>query len=146
MSLFLPSDEGRAILALSFEPSADGYFYYYWRWSRGIPVTAEEREAYLKIPSLGSRRAWRKGIANRSTVPPRAFGPTHQKLLVAMPVSMAVLGLLGGLIFALSGASDILSIGGVASLIAGVALIWFGCWIILAKIRHTRKGVALPPQ
>ncbi|MES2056085.1 MAG: hypothetical protein V4564_09115 [Pseudomonadota bacterium] len=145
MSLFPPSDEGRAILALSFEPSADGFFYYCWRWSRGIPVTMEEREAYLKIPAWGSRRAWRKGIANRSTVPPRPFGPTHQKLLVAIPVSAIVVVLLSGLIFSLSGASDISSIGGVASLIAGLVLIWFGCRVILAKIRHARTGAAPSP-
>lgn len=90
------SDEQRAILALSFDPSEKGYLYYHWRWSHGVPVTVEEREAYLSIPALRSRRAWRKSIAGRPTSPPRPFQPVQRKLLATMPISMVVMTLLIG--------------------------------------------------
>lgn len=47
------SDKQRAILALSFEPAENGYLYYHWRWSRGVPVTAEERDSVSLDPSAG---------------------------------------------------------------------------------------------
>ncbi|MDB5707895.1 MAG: hypothetical protein JWN66_5011 [Sphingomonas bacterium] len=130
------------MLALSFEPAESGYIYYHWRWSRGIPVTAEERDAYLRIPALGSRQAWRKGIANRATLPPRAYQPTYRKLLAALPASTVIFGLLVGLPLAASGMAELWSISGAACLIGGLALIGFAGQIAFAKAAEARKAAA----
>lgn len=134
------SDEQRAILALSFDPSEKGYLYYHWRWSRGVPVTVEEREAYLSIPALGSRRAWRKSIAGRPTSPPRPFQPVQRKLLATMPISMVVMTLLIGLPLALSGLAELQTIGGLARAVGGLLAVVFGAQIIFAKFLESRAS------
>ncbi|QIG81233.1 hypothetical protein [Stakelama tenebrarum] len=128
----------RAALALSFEPDDDGYLYYHWRWSRGIPVTAEEREAYLAIPVLGSRRAWRKSISGRPTAPHRAFRPVQQKLLARMPISMIVVALLVGIALAGSGLVELQTLSGLARAMIGLMAIVFATQIILAKYKQAR--------
>ena len=51
--------EERAFLATSFERNGDGYAFYRHHLARGIPVTAEELESYLRPPLDGSRiMAW----------------------------------------------------------------------------------------
>lgn len=100
------STDQREVLALSFEPADGGYVYYHYRWSAGVPVTAEEREAYLRIPALGSRRAWRKSLSGRQSLPPRPYKPVQRKLLASMPVSMAVVALLFGVFGVLSGFAE----------------------------------------
>ena len=132
-------DRQRPMLALSFEPTDDGYVYYHWRWSRGIPVTIEEREAYLRIPALGSRRAWRRAIAERATVAPRPFGPTHRKLLARMPVSAMVAGFSIGAILALTALAEPSSVSRIFCMIAGLAMIAFAGQIAIAKWA-IRKG------
>ena len=128
------TNQQRAILALSFEPTANGYLYYHWRWSRGIPVTPEEREAYLSIPVLGSRRNWRKAIADRSTAPSRAFRPVERKLLASMPNSMVVMALVIGIPLTLSGLTELQSIGGAACVVSGGLAVVFGVQIVFAKV------------
>ena len=134
------SDEQRAILALSFEPTPHGYLYYHWRWSRGVPVTTEEREVYLSIPALGSRRAWRKGIAGRPTSPPRSFQPTQRKLLSTMPVSMVVMAILIGVPLAVSGVTEFQTIGGLARAVGGLLAVAFGAQIVVAKFMDSRAS------
>ncbi|WCM27425.1 hypothetical protein NDN01_00345 [Sphingomonas sp. QA11] len=127
------SEQQRSILALSFEPINQGYLYYHWRWSRGIPVSAEERDAYLAIPALGSRRAWRRSIAGRPTSPPRSFRPAQQKLLASMPISMALIAFLFGVPLALSGLVELQTISGLVRAVGGLLAVVFGAQIIYAK-------------
>lgn len=132
------ADHQRATLALSFEPDGDGYLYYHWRWSRGIPVTADEREAYLAIPVLGSRRAWKKSISGRPTAPHRAFRPVQQKLLAGMPISMIVVALLIGIPLAGSGLAELQTLSGLARAMMGLMAVVFAAQIIFAKYKEAR--------
>lgn len=134
------ADKQRTILALSFEPAENGYLYYHWRWSRGVPVTAEERDEYLSIPALGSRRAWRKSIAGRPTSPPRSFQPAQRKLLAAMPISVVVMALLIGVPLALSGLAELQTMGGLARVVGGLLAVVFGAQIIFAKFSKARAS------
>ena len=133
------SNNQRAILALSFEPTESGYLYYHWRWSRGIPVTAEEREAYLAIPVLGSRRAWRMAIAGRATAPTRAFKPVQRELLAALPMSMVFFALLIGIPLSLSGLAELQTLGGLARAMGGLLAVAFGAQIAFAKFRKAQR-------
>jgi len=127
-------EKQREILALSFERSGDGYLYYRWRWSRGVPVTAEEREAYLNIPAMGSRREWRRAIANRPTASTRDSGPVQRKLYAALPLRMAVTGITFGVGLVLAG----LAASGVALQVlffsGGALLLMFAASIIVARL------------
>lgn len=138
---FTDPAQQRAILALSFEPLGDGYAYYHYRWSRGIPVTAEEREAYLDIPALGSRHAWRKSIADRETVPPRSYRSVQRKLLAAMPVQMAVVALVTGTLGLLSGLAATNVALAMTYTISGAVMIIFGASIIWARIFRRQDNV-----
>jgi hypothetical protein len=131
---FTDPAEQRSILALSFEPLGDGYAYYHYRWSRGVPVTAEEREAYLNIPAMGSRRAWRTRIAGRETVPPRSYRSVQHTLLAAMPIRMAVVGIVAGSLGLLSGVAAKETALATIYMIGGTVMIVFGGSIVLARI------------
>jgi hypothetical protein len=61
----------RRFLDTSFEPNGDGYVFYRHHWARGIPVTAEEREEYLRPTLEGSRSGFYRRIAGRAPVTPR---------------------------------------------------------------------------
>lgn len=137
-----PLDRQRALFALSFEPAENGYVYYHRRWSRGIPVTAEERDAYLRIPAWGSRHAWQRAIAGRPTVPPRPYRPVQRKLLATMPGSMIVSGLAVGLPLIASGFATLPSLAGIACMIGGLALTGFAGQIAFAKLRAGKAGPA----
>ncbi len=78
--------EERAFLDSSFEPHGDGYAFYRHHWARGIPVTAEEREAYLRPPLDGSRRDFHEAIRGRAAVlPRRSWLRSQQATLAAIP-------------------------------------------------------------
>ena len=131
----------RAMLALSFEPSGDGHVYYHRRWSRGIPGSAEEREDYLRIPALGSRRAWRNSIAGRPTVPPRAHGPVQRKIFETMPWHIGPLMLLVGMATLIQGLN--------ATGLLGRANLLFGIFCLFGALRFFRArsgGKRSPPK
>ena len=75
--------EERAFLDTSFEPSGDGYAYYRHHFARGIPVTAEEREAYLRPPLDGSRSDFHAAIRDRPALLPRRSWRRSQRLTLA---------------------------------------------------------------
>lgn len=82
---FTPQEQ-RRLLELSFEPHSDGFAYYRNRWSQGRPVSAAEREAYLSIPTFGSRRAFHAMVAARPPITPsRAYGPVFRQMMVRVP-------------------------------------------------------------
>ncbi len=63
MSLFRATRGGeRHLLDSSFGPDGDGYVFYRHHLARGIPVTAAERESYLRPPLGGSRRDFYQAI------------------------------------------------------------------------------------
>lgn len=57
--------EERAALDTSFEPHGDGYVFYRHHLARGVEVSAEEREAYLRPPLGASRRDFYEAIRGR---------------------------------------------------------------------------------
>jgi uncharacterized membrane protein YhaH (DUF805 family) len=68
-ALFVDSRWIKRLIELSFEPYGDGFVFYKNAWSSGIPVTAEEREAYLSAEPF----AWsaiRKGFEGRRPLTP----------------------------------------------------------------------------
>ena len=95
-----------AILETAFEPDGDGYLYYHNRWAPGIPVTVEEREAYISIPVAGfaARREWSSRIRQRApTAPRRPSREAMVRLRAAMPLAMTIWSFLFGAMFVLVG-------------------------------------------
>jgi hypothetical protein len=75
--------EERHFLDSSFEPHGDGFAFYRHHFARGIPVSAEEREAYLRPPIGGSRRAFHESIRGREASLPRRSWRRSQRLTLA---------------------------------------------------------------
>lgn len=134
MALISPAQQ-REMLELSFEQAENGFVYYHYRWSRGIPVTAEEREEYLNIPVFGSRRAWRKALAGRETTPARAYAPVARKLLQTMPFRMAVFGLIFGIVGLVSGFNEPNIALATVYVAVGCAMLFFGGSIVAVRFR-----------
>jgi hypothetical protein len=68
------------ISTTAFEPSRGGFVFYENAWSRGIPVSADERQAYL----YGSQSEWLEAIAGReATMPRRPYWRTVKRILTA---------------------------------------------------------------
>jgi hypothetical protein len=78
--------EERAFLDSSFEPHGEGYAFYRHHLARGIPVTAAEREAYLRPPLDGSRRDFHESIRGRpASLPRRSWSRSQRSTLAAIP-------------------------------------------------------------
>lgn len=75
--------EERDFLDTSFEPHGDGYAFYRHHFARGIPVTAAEREAYLRPPLDGSRQEFYDAIRGRPASLPRRSWWRSQRLTLA---------------------------------------------------------------
>lgn len=100
---FFGREDQRRLLEAAFEPDEDGFLFYRDRWSAGIPVTPAEREEYLNIPALGSRRDFYQKIKGRPARGRRDY--SSARIAKAFPAGWAV-GLLGfGCVFLLYGAS-----------------------------------------
>jgi hypothetical protein len=138
---FTSSTQQREILALSFEPAEGGFVYYHNRWSRGMPVTSDEREEYLNLRVIGSRGAWRKTLIGRETVPPRAFKPVLRKLLRAMPLRMAIFGTAFGIGSLVSGLNEPNWILATLYVAAGCMMLFFGGAIFAARFWKPNGGV-----
>jgi hypothetical protein len=129
----LQPHEQREILALSFEPNGDGFVYYHYGWSRGIPVTLEEREAYLAISVYGSRRDWRKALAGRETFPPRDYKLLQVKILEKMPHRVAMMTLASGVGILISAFIQESGVGEAVSLVIGCTMIIFAISVFAAR-------------
>ena len=77
------------MLDSSFEPHGDGYVFYRHHLARGVPVTAEERETYLR-PSFGeSRSDFYRAIRGReASLPRRPWLRSQRATLAAIPASI----------------------------------------------------------
>ena len=83
--------EERHFLDSSFEPNGDGYVFYRHHLARGIPVTAEEREAYLRPPLGASRRDFHGAIRGRkATLPRRPWWRSQRATLAAIPAGFGL--------------------------------------------------------
>lgn len=79
--------EERHLLDSSFEPHGDGYAFYRHHLARGIPVTAAERETYLRPPLGGSRREFYEAIRGReASLPRRGWRRSQHATLAAIPL------------------------------------------------------------
>jgi len=65
----------------SFERTEDGFIYYANAWSKGIPVSAAAREAYI----FGPRSEWFEAILGQAgTVPRRPYWRTLKRCVSAI--------------------------------------------------------------
>jgi hypothetical protein len=83
----------RKLMSLAFEPEGEAYLYYRNRWSRGVRVSAAEREAFVSsgvVDAMRLARSW----SRRVPVAPRRH-PGLWFMLDAMPrrVGFSCLGL-----------------------------------------------------
>ena len=86
----MDSDQQRKLLEAAFEPHGDGYVFYRNNFTPGLPVSKEERDAYLKRWSLSSTAIFYSRIKSRTPVKPaRGFTGT-KAILRTMPISFAV--------------------------------------------------------
>lgn len=136
-----PDARQREMLALSFEPTDGGFIYYHYRWSRGVPVTPEEREEYLDIPVFRSRRGWRKALTGRETVQPRAYLPVAWKLMNNMPLSMALYALILGAMGLLAGVNEPNVVFATTYFAAAAAMLFFGGFIVASRFKRTAGDV-----
>jgi hypothetical protein len=134
MALGFSREEERRLLELSFEAHGEEYHYYRNRWSRGVPVTASEREDYLA--GGPSRRAFHAAVAARAAVaPPRRFGPVYWEMLGRMPWFMGAAALIFGLLMSLAWFSDAALASRVLQLFFGLGLIVFGAQFLWARLK-----------
>jgi hypothetical protein len=64
----------------AFERTADGFVYYANAWSKGIPVSAAARHAYI----YGPRSTWFEAILGQSpSVPRRPYWRSVKRILTA---------------------------------------------------------------
>jgi hypothetical protein len=130
-----PSEQ-RRLLALCFEPDGDGFIFFRNRWASGIPVTAEEREAYLSASPFGFRRDFYGAIKGRVPVrPPRKNdGWLRWQLLRSFPAFTIAVYLIGALLL-FSFASDQRQVVWRCLLIlAGALSLGMSAAIVLAKM------------
>lgn len=80
--------EERHFLGSSFEPHGDGFVFYRHHWAPGVPVSAEEKEEYLRPPLDGSRNAFYGRIRGRApVVPRRPWLRSHAATLTGIPAA-----------------------------------------------------------
>lgn len=68
------------ILATAFDEVDGKWVWYANAWSRGIVVSASERDLYLAFRSIAFRRAIRGRLAS---YPRRSYWPTVRRMLIA---------------------------------------------------------------
>jgi hypothetical protein len=69
------------IMAMAFEEAGDHWLYYANAWSKGVLVSAQERNLYLHFKLI----AFRRSVAGREpTAPARPYWPTVKRLLKAV--------------------------------------------------------------
>jgi hypothetical protein len=100
--------EERHLLDSSFERTGDGYIFYRHHFARGILVSAEEREAYLRPPFGASRREFYEAIRGReASLPRRPWWRSQRATLAAIPAGFGLgLILVGAMLLWRSGGLD----------------------------------------
>jgi hypothetical protein len=134
MAIRMTADDQRKLLESSFEPHGSGFLFYRNRWSKGIPVSAAERDAYLAIPVFGSRANFYAQIKGRAPVGgPRGYHYVARQMANALPKGMATSVLLLSsalMIFGIFANPDLerwIAFSG------GLAGVLFSAWIIFYR-------------
>jgi hypothetical protein len=92
--------EERGFLDTSFEADGDGFLFYRSHWSRGIPVSAAEREACLARPFDDERRRFEAMISGRAASGPRRpYWLSYSRMLAAFPAGFGAALLAFGAMF-----------------------------------------------
>ena len=127
--------EERSFLDSSFEPYGDGYLFYRHHWARGVPVTAEEREAYLRPPLDGSRWSFYDRIKGRRPVAPRRpYWRSYRITLESIPAGFGLgLMLLGAMLVWRGGGFDSPWLKSLLSA-AGVLGLAYGAQVVLVRL------------
>ena len=141
--------EERHMLDSSFEPNGDGYAFYRHHLARGVPVTAAEREAYLRPPLGGSRRDFHEAIRGReASLPRRGWWRSQRATLAAIPATVGLgLILVGAMLLWRSGGMDEPPLRWLLA-VAGVLGISYGTLVLAVRpfARGGRKGVGAPSE
>jgi hypothetical protein len=128
--------EERTFLDSSFEPHGDGYAFYRHHLARGVPVTAEERETYLRPPLDGSRRDFYEAIRGRKAVlPRRSWWRSQRATLAAIPAGFGLgLVLLGATLIWRGGGFE----GPLARFLVGAGLLGgvYGLLVLAVRLRR----------
>jgi hypothetical protein len=129
--------EERTFLDSSFEREGDGFIFYRHHFARGIPVSAEERETYLRPPLDGSRRAFYAAIRGRpATAPRRSWWRSQRAILAAIPAGFGLgLVLLGAMLLWRGGGFDEAGLRGLLR-IAGAMGIAYGLLVLAIRLRR----------
>lgn len=127
--------EERHFLDSSFEPDGDGFLFYRSHWSRGVPVTAEERALYLRPPLEGSRRDFYRRIEGRpATGPRRGFWRSQLRTAASIPVAIGWALAATGIFFLWrSGAVEDFGLQWLFR-VAGVTSALYGSCVLLARL------------
>lgn len=128
--------EERAFLDSGFEADGDDFLFYRSHWSRGIPVSAAEREAYLAGTIDDERSHFEEMIRGRAaTGPRRPYWRSYARMLGAVPASFGAAFLAFGALFLVRGfaADDPPALTGLW-LVAGGLSAGFGAQIVLARL------------
>ncbi len=133
--------EERAALDSSFERHGDGYAFYRHHLARGIPVTAAERETYLRPPLDGSRRDFYEAIRGRpATLPRRGWWRSQRATLGAIPAGFGFgLVLLGATLFWRADVMDEPPLRWLL-LTAGVMGMAYGGLVLAVRLLDLRSG------
>src|ERR1051325_1716419 len=100
---YTKSDE-RGLMATAFEPDGENYLFYRYHWSRGIPVTAAEREAFLALPFDDERNHFEARIRGRAaTGPRRPYWRSYARMIAGFPASVGAAFLAFGAMFLVRG-------------------------------------------
>jgi hypothetical protein len=132
-----PSEQ-RRLLALSFEPDGVQFVFFRNRWASGVPVTVEEREAYLSGGPFGGRREFFRKIRNRAPVrPPRKTEDgLRWQMLRSFPAFAVALYLIGGLLLFSIAADQRALIWRWLLIFAGGLSLGMSAAIVVAKLRR----------
>lgn len=81
----LSSAARRTVMETAFEPFEGGWVYYRSSWSKGVPVTAEERELFVADWTPDKSAEFHRRIAGRSPVKPARGLKPLAAILRALP-------------------------------------------------------------
>lgn len=123
--------EERHMLDSSFEPHGDGYAFYRHHLAHGVPVTAAERETYLRPPLGGSRRDFYEAIRGReASLPRRGWWRSQRATLAAIPAGFGLgLILVGAMLLWRSGEMEepplrwLLAVAGILGIAYGILVL-----------------------
>ncbi len=133
--------EERHLLDSSFERTGEGYAFYRHHFARGIPVTAEERETYLRPPFGAPRREFHEAIRGRpASLPRRPWRRSQRMTLAAIPAGFGLgLILVGAMLLWRSAGFDEPPLRWLLT-IAGAMGLGYGLLVVAVRLLDLRSG------